>query len=677
MSCTCSSSFFNNSWILVSCNDPNVIAKPCTISGFEPNINDVLYDDLNQCWTVTTQTTEFINYTHTGTVNLSLATDCLDGHCITTPTISPTSYIPYVYRDCLLNNEFIFSLQLQYVSGYTSGSTAIHVTGRTGDGVPDGCYLFTGEYCDDTPAFEVSVQYDSSVDCDSCQSSNDFRFYKFSACCLGDSNYTIYDASGIPQSLTDGDIYPVTVNSTTYCMTCVSQYTGSFVNDPTYPLTAGTITYTSYGDCSNCASGASITQCPSPTPTPTPTLTPTVTPTIPIINCNNQYYCFNSTNTTLSAYNGTYTRNPSLHNGKNYYTSGSYYVYWDTTKWCLSTALDGSCLVFGPSPCVTTCPNLNNNLWSVGSCNIPTPTPTPSRAFTNFNVVFDCDILITPSVTPTKTVTPTVTKTVTPSVTPTNPCGGNSFSLSVSTQQNTPTPTPSVTSTPEPTKIPVSGSATYYVVDSKFVCPGYTAELINCSDGVTTYYVWDTITYNGVTLQPGSVFKALIDNVETCVSFNTYTTQSTNVLWGGVVSTANTCTICLLPPSPTPTPTVTPTTSTPYFLFTATTQVTGTSTCNAVSYPYTGITISAATRNSCGGSNVTSPTSYDVTINYIETTGGGSPYFDSTTFTLPSGQLLYQLGTIYTKSTEDQGGTCSAVTRTITSISVNPGITIC
>lgn len=675
---TCSNEFYNGGWVLQSCNDNTIYAKPCNFTGsvtFSEGI--VVYDGSNICWTVTADVGQLINYSFGGTPDFNEAGDCLDPNCISTPTVSPTDRIPYYFTDCLLGTDYLIGLEIQYLSGYTANNTYIHIDNLTGSSIPYGCYQFTGVYCDTTPTAESSSNYDASPDCDTCQSVNDFNFYKFSACCLGDSSYTLYDASGTPPALNEGDVYPVTISATTYCMTLVSQYPAPYVSDVNFPLNTGTFVNSPQSNCSNCATGASITQCPSPTPTPTPTLTPTITPTIPIIDCGDQYYCFYSTNNTLSTYNGTYTRNPSIHNGKNYYTSGSYYVYWDTTKWCLSTALDGSCLVFGPSPCVTTCPNLSSTFWSVGTCNIPTPTPTPSNRFTNFNVVFDCDILITPSVSPTVTPTPSITQTVTPSITPTNPCGGNSFSLSVSTQQNTPTPTPSVTSTPEPTKIPVSGSATYYIVDSKFVCPGYTAELINCFDGVTTYYVYDTITYNGVTLQPGSVFKALIDNVETCVSFNTYTTQSTNVLWGGVVSTATTCAICLLPPSPTPTPTVTPTTSTPYYLFTATTQVTGTSTCNAVSYPYTGITISAATRNSCGGANVTSPTSYDITINYIETISGGSPTFDSSTFTLPSGQLLYQLGTIYTRATEDQGGTCSAVTRTITSISVNPGITIC
>ena len=337
-------------------------------------------------------------------------------------------------------------------------------------------------------------------------------------------------------------------------------------------------------------------------------------PTV-ITGCSNTDYCFYSTNPTLSTYNGTYLKY-GIYGGKDVYSSATYTVFWKINKWCLSTSLGGDCLVFGPSPCSSDCPNLNSNIWTVGTCNIPTPTPTPSSQNTNFNVFFNCNVLLTPSVTPTNTQTPTMTPSVTPTITPTNPCGGNSFSLSVSTVQNTPTPTPSPTSTPAPTKVPVSGSATYYIVDSNFICGGLVAELLDCSDSSTTYLVGDPLLYNGVLLTPGSVFEGVINGVTKCLSFNTYKNGSSDVLFGGIVSTATTCHQCLFFPTPTPTKTPTPTV-TPTITVTPTTSL-----------PAIGVLSLSSTNDTCESYTLSARTAnrFFGTISVIGSGATGSNY---------------------------------------------------
>jgi hypothetical protein len=69
-------------------------------------------------------------------------------------------------------------------------------------------------------------------------------------------------------------------------------------------------------------------------------------------------------------------------------TSPTYYIFSSITSnsWCLSTVLDGSCLLFGKSPCVSSCPDLCDSFFTAGSCPSPTPSQT-SVCNIDFNAV--------------------------------------------------------------------------------------------------------------------------------------------------------------------------------------------------------------------------------------------------------------------------------------------------
>ena len=94
-------------------------------------------------------------------------------------------------------------------------------------------------------------------------------------------------------------------------------------------------------------------------------------------------YCISGTN---SSYDGSYSSGSTLHNGYIYYTGDTtptYFIFYSTggteSNWCLSTALDGPCLLFGKSPCLSSCPDLCTEFFSSGTCPAPTPSAAPDR----------------------------------------------------------------------------------------------------------------------------------------------------------------------------------------------------------------------------------------------------------------------------------------------------------
>ena len=97
------------------------------------------------------------------------------------------------------------------------------------------------------------------------------------------------------------------------------------------------------------------------------------------MSCSGSTYCF--TNTGNNLINDTYISG-GTHNSNLYYTgvTNNLFIYYSTTnnEWCLSTALNGSCLMSGDSPGPSQgCPDFSNFYFSEGLCPTPTPTPTP------------------------------------------------------------------------------------------------------------------------------------------------------------------------------------------------------------------------------------------------------------------------------------------------------------
>ena len=288
-------------------------------------------------------------------------------------------------------------------------------------------------------------------------------------------------------------------------------------------------------------------------------------------NCDTEY-CISNTNT----YDGTYELAPSLHNGMFYYTgntSPTYYIFSSLTSnsWCLSTVLDGSCLLFGKSPCVSSCPDLCDSFFTAGLCPTPTPSPT-SVCNIDFNAIFDCAVSPTP--TPTPSVTPTMTPT--PTVTPTNPCGGISLTVSAITITPTPSPTPTMTpsSTPDITRpCNFDGIVTFNTVDDFIRCAN-SKRFKDCNNGFL--YHTSSVILDEFGNRPilGYVYRANINDTSVCIVYdglveNISGVDNVTILQNLGFEDDGSCLTCVPIPSqtPTPTPSVTPTmTPTPSLL---------------------------------------------------------------------------------------------------------------
>jgi hypothetical protein len=285
------------------------------------------------------------------------------------------------------------------------------------------------------------------------------------------------------------------------------------------------------------------------------------------MSCSGSTYCF--TNTGNNLINDTYISG-GTHNSNLYYTgvTNNLFIYYSTTnnEWCLSTALDGSCLMSGDSPGpYKGCPDFSNFYFSEGLC--PTPTPTPTSAVDcsdlDFEALFDCDV--TPEPSPTSTPTPTPTPTITP--TSTDLCGGVDIIATIESITPTPSPTPTITPT---TSSPVvrpctfSGDVTFNVIDGDIVCP-YSFEFQDCYNGATYLTTSQVSSPSGGELEDFDIFNADVNGERRCISFIKINLLEIggdviNLISGPIgKSNEGDCIYCGPSPSVTPTSTVTPT----------------------------------------------------------------------------------------------------------------------
>ena len=285
------------------------------------------------------------------------------------------------------------------------------------------------------------------------------------------------------------------------------------------------------------------------------------------MSCSGSTYCF--TNTGNNLINDTYISG-GTHNSNLYYTgvTNNLFIYYSTTnnEWCLSTALDGSCLMSGDSPGPSQgCPDFSNFYFSEGLC--PTPTPTPTSAVDcsdlDFEALFDCDV--TPEPSPTSTPTPTPTPTITP--TSTDLCGGVDIIATIESITPTPSPTPTITPT---TSSPVvrpctfSGDVTFNVIDGDIVCP-YSFEFQDCYNGATYLTTSQVSSPSGGELEDFDIFNADVNGERRCISFIKINLLEIggdviNLISGPIgKSNEGDCIYCGPSPSVTPTSTVTPT----------------------------------------------------------------------------------------------------------------------
>ena len=314
-----------------------------------------------------------------------------------------------------------------------------------------------------------------------------------------------------------------------------------------------------FDSCINCV----LT--PTPTPTSvTPTPTPTITPTPLNCYCPDTIFCLNTNWVGLTGYSGTYTQNNGYYNCCHFYEGGgfNYGVIYNTGQyWCLSNTLGGTCLLTGSQTCFSNCPDLDGNIFSVGTCP-PPPVPEQDCSVLDFYAYFNCDYVPEPTPPSCNNINFILSAiTTTPTPTPTGQFCNNigiSFSLSSYTPSTNVTPTPTPTITPT-NPLSISGSATFEVFQEQFVCASVKV-LVDCNSS-TEYYVSDSLSYNGTPITTGMTIFVSINGIELCatydrddsnISSNSSVDQIYNISGGGCVG-------CQMTPSPTPTLTVTPT----------------------------------------------------------------------------------------------------------------------
>ena len=273
-------------------------------------------------------------------------------------------------------------------------------------------------------------------------------------------------------------------------------------------------------------------------------------------------YCINDTGL---GYDDNY-KYGGIHNSQPYWSgvnTGNVIYFTTGGTWCMSSVLDGVCLLEGPYPCISTCPDLCDEYVFSGACPTPTPTPTVNCSVLDFNAIFDCEVTPTPSITPTNTPTPTVTPT--PSIS--EPCGGRAVDATITGY--TPTPTPTVTTTPTPTPqitrpCSVLGTVSFNTVNGEIKCPN-SKQFQDCYTG-EMYYTTDTLPLpSGGSINQFMIFKASVNGNSKCISFLGYNldvigVDSISLITGPLgYSNLGECGLCVPDVSPTPTATVTPT----------------------------------------------------------------------------------------------------------------------
>ena len=284
------------------------------------------------------------------------------------------------------------------------------------------------------------------------------------------------------------------------------------------------------------------------------------------MSCTGSTYCLS--NTGNSSINDNYY-SAGTHNGNLYYTgdTNNLFIYYSSSndEWCLSTALDGSCIMSGDSPGAPDCPDLSDFYFSSGMCPTPTPTPTPAVncSSLDFDAIFDCDVTPTPSVSPTSTPTPT------PTITPTSSdiCGGTGIVATIESTTPTPTPTPTITptsSSPIVRPCVFSGDVMFNVIEGDIVCP-YSYEFQDCYNGAIYLTTSQISNPSGGDLEEFDIFNAEVNGESRCISFIKINLTE---IGGDIISLVSgplgksnegDCIYCQPSVTTTPTPTPTPT----------------------------------------------------------------------------------------------------------------------
>lgn len=283
----------------------------------------------------------------------------------------------------------------------------------------------------------------------------------------------------------------------------------------------------------------------------------------------NSTYCIN--NTGLVGADDTYITG-GTYNGNTYWSGQTngwviFYLTGTTSQWCLSDTFSGTCSLAGKTPCYSDCPDLSTAYVYSGVCPTPTPTPTNNCSVLDFNAVFDCEFIPTPTITPTSTITPT--PTITP--TATNPCSIIGIdAIAYRTPQSLPLMTMSENYEPlqlfEPLTIlncGVSGDVTFNLINDDIVCSSILT-FQNCYDN-ELYYCSNVSLLPEQSLELYQVYQALVDNESNCIAYIGNSNNNVDINTTKIIITTYSfgnvnqgkCIECqTLPPQPAPVPPV-------------------------------------------------------------------------------------------------------------------------
>ena len=260
-------------------------------------------------------------------------------------------------------------------------------------------------------------------------------------------------------------------------------------------------------------------------------------------------------------YDGQYSF-VGIHNGEDYFSDGTYFVYYSVleNRWCLSNILDGTCLQFGPTNTVSSCPDLDESLFYSGICVTTTTTTSPCETF-DFEAIFDC--MVPTTTTTTTTVPPTTTTTTT---TIFDPCSIVSVSAKIFSYTTTTTTILPTTTTTTTILRPCNfdGNVQFNIFDEYMRC-GNSKLFRDCLTGIDFYTSDVLLTEFGTLPIQGYVYKANVNGVSACITFlglvDTTSGVDTIQLVDEIgLESENGCLICL--PDPPPTSTTTTSTST-------------------------------------------------------------------------------------------------------------------
>lgn len=282
---------------------------------------------------------------------------------------------------------------------------------------------------------------------------------------------------------------------------------------------------------------------PSPTPsnTPTPTITPSVTTTT-TVPCSEEY-CLDTGLSEFSTYDGTYY-SAGTYNGFLYFTGGTEpgYIFFNNISWCLSNTLGGSCLLTGPIPYTTNCPDFNDTFFYSGICVTTTTTTDPCYTF-DFEAYFDCDYTTTTTTVISCDDTGIDFEVSAYTTTTTTICTGTSVSATFTRYTTTTTTTPTTTTTTTLTVF-FNGIVSYTLFDEPVTCPNLTYNFEDCDTG-QNYYVSEIPKVGGSPVSPGEVYQLYINTYLVCATYMGTSSQSSNAILGNILFVSPDCATCL------------------------------------------------------------------------------------------------------------------------------------